>query len=240
MQAIKKKDAVAIGAKKKRYAMKLINTIEISPLRYAKEEFELPEISDYPDPEEWYTKWEEVASRLNFNFKTIQKGSYLVDIEDIDDDNLELIVQARLKDIDFDDPEVLDHILALDGGIVLMMDDEIKIAPNCCSDIGNSDEWQRIFQKESSDWSDLWIGHPWIFYKKENGKIKFSDYSDENLQDFKDIKAIFEVDEYQLKTEFEKVMQQQINFKNRILEILRKMEINEAEKISELLAGIRN
>ncbi|MGH1519976.1 hypothetical protein [Chryseobacterium sp. JK1] len=64
--------------------MKLINTIEISPLRYSKEEFELPEISDYPNPEEWFTKWEEVVSQLNFNFETIEKRSYLVNIETID------------------------------------------------------------------------------------------------------------------------------------------------------------
>lgn len=80
--------------------IKLINVIEISPLLYAKDDYELPETSDDPDPEEWFSRWEEAASQLNFNFKIIEKGSYLADIETIDDENLQMILEERLKDFE--------------------------------------------------------------------------------------------------------------------------------------------
>ncbi|MGE6397532.1 hypothetical protein [Chryseobacterium scophthalmum] len=84
----------------------------------------------------------------------------------------------------------------------------------------------------------MWIGHPWIFYRKENGKVQFSDYSDVNLNEFIDIKVIFEIDESELKNEFEKVKQHQTNFKNRISNIFQKMNIKNAEKISKLITGV--
>lgn len=217
--------------------IKLINTIEVSPLKYSKEEYELPEASDYPDADDWYRKWEEVVSKLDLGFHTIKKDSYLVDIETIDDENLQMILETNLQEIDLEEFE--DQIIAFDGGIVLKKNDQVLISPTCCGDIGNIKEWQKIFENKTSDWSEMWIGHPWIFYRKENGKVQFSDYSDLNLKEFIDIKPIFEIDESELKIELEKVKQHQIKFKNTISEILKKMKIDNAEKISELMTGVK-
>lgn len=216
--------------------MKLINAIEIAPLRYPKETHELPEISDYPDPDEWFRKWEEAVSKLNLDFHAIQKDSYLVDIEAIDDENLQIILEINLQEIDCEKFE--DEMVAFDGGIVLKDDSQVLITPTCCGNIGNINEWQRILDNKTSDWSEMWIGHPWIFYRKENGKVQFSDYSDVNLSEFIHIKAIFEIDESELKNELEKVKQHQTNFKNRISNILHKMNIKNAEKISKRMTGI--
>ncbi|MCX8524210.1 hypothetical protein OF897_09785 [Chryseobacterium formosus] len=217
--------------------MKLINTIEINSLKYSQEEYELPESSDYPDPDEWFRKWEEVVSALNYDFSRISKDSNLVDIETIDDDNLQMILETDLQEIDLNKFE--DEVSIFDGGIVLTDKDKILIEPNCCGDIGNIDEWQRILDSTTSDWSDLWIGHPWIFYRKQNGKVQFSDYSDVSLEEFTDIKAIFEVEEFELKNELGKIRKHQIKFKNRITEILQKLNIENAEKISALMTGIK-
>lgn len=216
--------------------MKLINAIEVSPLKYSKEEYELPEPSDYPDHNEWCRKWEETVSKLDLGFHTIQKDSYLVDIETIDDENLQMILETNLQEIDLEEFE--DQIIAFDGGIVLKDNDQVLITPTCCGDIRNIKEWKKIFDNKTSDWSEIWIGHPWIFYKKENGKIQFSDYSELNIKDTIDIQPIFEVKESELKIEFEKVMQHQIKFKNKITEILKKMNIENAGKISELMTGM--
>lgn len=216
--------------------IELINAIEVSPLKYSKEEYELPEISDYPDAEEWYRKWEEAVSKLDLGFHTIQKDSYLVDIETIDDEDLQMILETNLQEIDLEEFE--DQIIAFDGGIVLKDNGQVLIIPTCCGDIGNIKEWQQIFENKTSDWSEIWIGHPWIFYKKENGKIQFSDYSELNIKDVTDMKPIFEVDESELKIEFEKVKQHRINFKNRIAEVLEKMNFENSERMSELMTGI--
>ena len=78
--------------------MKLINTIEISPLRYSREE---------------------AVSQLNFNFEAIEKGSYLTDIETINDENLKMIVEAKMEDTGPEESEEDVYVMAFDGGIVL-------------------------------------------------------------------------------------------------------------------------
>ncbi|WP_126653607.1 hypothetical protein [Chryseobacterium aureum] len=219
--------------------MKLITTIEISPLRYAKDEFELPEISDYPDPEEWFTKWEEAISQLNFNFEIIEKGSSLVDIETIDDENLKMIVEAQMEDTEQDQSEEDMYVMAFDGGIVLKIEDKILIQPNCCGDISNIEDWKNIFKTSSSEWKALWIGHPWVFYKRENEKVCFSEYTESNVEDVENIKIVAEVGEAELKAELEKVVMQQINLKNRIISVLKILNCKYPEKISKQLAGIK-
>ncbi|UKB78892.1 hypothetical protein [Chryseobacterium sp. MEBOG07] len=218
--------------------MKLINTIEISPLRYVKEEVGLPEISDYPNHEEWFTKWKEAVSQLNFNFETIEKGSYLVDIKTIDDETLKMIVEAKIEDMESEESEEDVFVMAFDGGIVLKIENDILIQPNCCGDISNIEDWKNIFKNPSSEWKDIWIGHPWVLYKTENGKVCFSEYTESNIEDIENIKIVAEVDESELKVELEKVIQHQINFKNRILSILKIMNYQFPEKVSEQLAGI--
>ena len=217
--------------------IRLINTIEISPLKYLRKEYDLPEISDYPDPEEWYRKWEEAASRLSIDFHAVQTDSYLVDIEKIDDENLEIILKKTLADIESDDFE--DHILAFDGGVVLKEDHEVLIHPNCCGTIADIKQWQNIFEHSSPEWTGIWIGHPWILFKKENGEVLFSDYTDLNIEEITMVKTRFKVDEAELKAEFQKIIQQQIHFKNRIAGILKRMNIKDAEAFAELMTGIK-
>lgn len=218
--------------------IELINTIEINPLKYSKEDFELLQIADYPDSEELFLKWTETASRLTFNFNEIQKGSNLVDIKTIDDESLQIIVAAKLSEVEFDDPDENGFVLSFDGGIVLKKDDEILIHPSCCGDIENVENWQKVVDNRSFGWAEMWIGHPWVLYKRENGVISFSDYTEININEVKNVKVRFEVEESEFQTELGKVIQHQVRFKNRILNILKKMKINHAEKISKHMSGI--
>lgn len=234
------KDAVAIGARKEKlYKMiRFINTIEISPLRYQKEDAELPEISDPHNPEEWYNEWVKSQTILKLDFDAIEKGSYFVDTEIIDDENLQIILTEFLEEIDLDDFE--DSIISFNGGIVLMENEKVLIKPMCCGDLRDISEWRKIFENSSKDWTVLQIGHPWVFYKKENGKVQFSDYTELNLEDFVNIKPIFEIDELELKMEFDKIKNHPVNFKNKVLKILNSMKLKNAEPISELIAGLKD
>ncbi|WP_209919877.1 hypothetical protein [Chryseobacterium jejuense] len=219
--------------------IELINTIEINPLKYSKEDFELPRIADYTNPEEWFLKWTEAASRLTLNCNEIQKGSNLVNIETIDDESLHTIVAAKLTEVEFDDPDDIGFVLSFDGGIVLKKDDEVLIEPSCCGDIENIENWEKVVENRSSEWAEIWIGHPWVFFKRENGIISFSDYTEANITDVENVKTKFEVEESVFNEELEKVMYHQIHFKNRISDILKKMNIDNAERISEFMSGIK-
>ncbi|MFZ4931187.1 hypothetical protein [Chryseobacterium sp. Mn2064] len=219
----------------------LINAIEVSPLAYAKyppEDYELPSAEEYPDPEEWHEKWEESASKLNFNFKPIEKGSPLVDIENIDDGNLQMIIEGRLADRDPDDPDGGEFMLAFDGGLVLKQDNQVHIHPNCCGDMSDIQNWKNIFENKTSEWALLWIGHPWVLYKRENGIISFSEYTESNAEDLKDIKITVEIEETELRTQLDTAIQRQFDFKNRLLMMLTGMRIENAENISKMLSGM--
>lgn len=217
----------------------LINTIEINPLKYSKEDFELSGIADYPDPEEWFLKYTETASRLTLNCNEIRKGSNLVNIENIDDESLQMIVAAKLTEVEFNAPEERGFVLSFDGGIVVKKEDEVLIEPSCCGDLENIENWEKVLEKRSSGWTEIWIGHPWIFYKKENGIISFSDYTEANMNEVKDLKTKFDVKESVFQAGLEKVIHHQIRFKNRILNILKNMNIDNAETISEFMSGIK-
>lgn len=217
--------------------IRFINTIEISPLRYPKENAELSEISDPHDPEEWYNEWVKSQTILKLNFDAIEKGSYFVDTEIIDDENLQTILTEFLEEVDLDNFK--DSIMPLDGGVVLMENEKVLIKPMCCGDLRDISEWKKICENNSEDWTILSIGHPWVFYKKENGKVQFSDYTELSLEGFANIKPVFEIDELELKMEFDKIKDHPVNFKNKVLKILNSMKLKNAEPISELIAGIK-
>ncbi|MFC7772407.1 hypothetical protein [Flavobacterium sp. GCM10027622] len=130
-----------------------------------------------------------------------------------------------------------EQVTRIYGGIVVSDDNVLLIEPTCCGDIGNMKEWESIFDEKSNGWIQLWIGHPWIFYKKENGKVEFSDYTDLNLEDFKDIKSKFLFSEEKLKKEIEKIRSQQNKFELRIRKTLDKIEIINSERIAKLITG---
>lgn len=216
--------------------MKLLNTIEISPYDYANSEYEHPKGSVLELSEEWNKFWKRCISDKNLGkLNAIRKGSYLVDIETISDNELEEIVKNKLKEVDLEDYE--EQVSKMDGGIVICENNTFLIEPTCCGDIGNIKEWEHIFDDKSSDWFQLWIGHPWVFYKRENDKIEFSDYTESNLKNSKDIRSKFHFLAEELKKELERIRAQQNHFEIRIRKALDKMGITDSEHISKLMTG---
>jgi hypothetical protein len=200
--------------------IQLFNVIEIDPFRYSKEKYEIPELSDLSNSEDLHERWPKAIATLNLNLDSIKIGSYFVDIENVDDENLKIILKVVFEDSEI---EGTDFLASFNGGLILMENNEILIEPTCCSDLENLRDWQYIFENNSSGWSQLWIGHPWVFYKKENGKIQFSDYTEHMLSELKNIQSVFEVDEFDLQIEINKMKEQQIHFNNRVIKLLKEM-----------------
>lgn len=197
--------------------IQLFNVIEIDPFRYSKEEYEISELSSSPTSKENNERWRKAISTLDLNLKPIQEGSYFIDIETIDDENLKIILKIIFENVEI---EGTDFLSSFNGGLILMKNDDVLIEPTCCSDLENLKNWQYIFENDSVEWSELWIGHPWIFYKKENGKIQFSDYTEDMLSELESIQSVFEVDEVDLQIEINKMKERQIHFNNRVIKLL--------------------
>ncbi|MCF2221393.1 hypothetical protein H9Q08_19070 [Chryseobacterium sp. PS-8] len=199
--------------------IKLFNVIEINPFKYSQEDYEIPELSYSSSSEERNDRWQKAISTLDLNLKLIEEDSYFVDIETIDDENLKIILKIVFDDRDIDIEEE-NYLMLFDGGILLKKDNELLLEPQCCADLEDIKNWEYIFENSSSDWSQLWIGHPWIFYKKENGKIQFSDYTEDLLNEWENRQSVFEVDELDLQIEINKIKERQIHFNDRVIKLL--------------------
>lgn len=122
--------------------IQLFNVIEIDPFRYSKEEYEIPELSSSPTSKENNERWRKAISTLDLNLKPIQEGSYFVDIETIDDENLKIILKVIFENVEI---EGTDFLSSFNGGLILMKNDDVLIEPTCCSDLENLKNWQYIF-----------------------------------------------------------------------------------------------
>ncbi len=140
-----------------------------------------------------------------------------------------------LKNIELSNYE--DQVGPICGGIVLEEHNTICIQPMCCADVGNIKEWERIFESEMHKWNQLWIGHPWIYYRRDSKIIEFSDYTESDPKDFKNSELLIRVSELELRSELKRIREQQNDFEFRIQKTLEKMGIADAERVSKLMTG---
>ena len=221
--------------------MEFILAIELSPVDYSKNDYQSPDGTFSEFPNEWNDYWLKCLSDSNLgHLFAIKKGSFLVDINTIDETALEEIIKLELSKYDEDELSTIDfeeQLIGLCGGIVIKENNQLLIKPNCCGDLENLNEWKNIFVNDSNDWTHLWIGHPWIFYRKGNGIIEFSNYSDANLEDFHDIHPVITLSELEMKIEFNKITQQHDSFEMKIRKILENMSIKNSHSIAKILSG---
>ena len=168
-------------------------------------------------------------------FNTIAQGSFFVNIETLTEQDLYEILKNELKNLDPQDPE--EQINSLRGGITILDNQTLILQPSCCGSLRDLIEWEAIFEIKSHNWQQLWIGHPWVFYKKEQNQIQFSDYTDLNLQDFKDIKPKFHYPYQELKKQIQTIRKQQNKFESRVAKILHKMGFVQAQHLAEIMTG---
>lgn len=67
--------------------------------------------------------------------------------------------------------------------------------------------------------------------------VEFSDYTDLNLEDFKDIAAVYTLPEKELAEEVKKIRKAQDDFTDKIRSILIEMKVANATGISKLMAS---
>jgi len=216
--------------------VKLINTIEINPYAFANTEYESPNGSWKDLPDAWDEFWRRCLADKNLeNLQAIRKGSYLVDIEAISQKELEAIIKNELEGVDLEDYE--EQVGIICGGIVVKVEDRFLIEPSCCGDIGNIVEWENIFTNENPNWKQLWIGHPWIFYRNVNGVVEFSDYYEANIEDVENVKSLMKVSVNDLKAQLKTIKAQQIEFENKIQDVLVAIGLQNSKQIAKLMTG---
>jgi len=130
-------------------------------------------------------------------------------------------VRTELKDVD-----ILDyHIGCLTGGIVIKEKGKVVIEPTCCSDLSDFLNWEEIGNTALDKWTQLWIGHPWVFYKRIHETILFSDYTEDSLEDCKEIPVKYKISVYELMAEIKLIKEGYNMFENRVLNVLKEFKI---------------
>jgi RNAse (barnase) inhibitor barstar len=218
--------------------MKLINTIEFSPFDYTNNDYEFPNCSKKENPKAWDDFWQKcLADSQLTNLAPIEQGAYLVDIETLSDFELQAVVKNELKDLD-DDLDYEEQISSICGGIVLQINGEFVISPSCCGDLSDLTNWENMLHAEHGQWHQLWIGHPWLYYKRHNNIVEFSDYYEENLDAIPDIQTKYKVNEHELETALKAIIDNQNKLKIKISRILQMLNMDNADKLANIMVGV--
>jgi len=188
--------------------MKLVNAIEFAPYHFAKKDHKSPDSTGSDD--EWYIYWKRcLADSSIFNLEPIAKRSWLVDIDTVQDDELFIFIEKTFEKEDFE--EIEKNIY---GGIVIFENEKIILSTQCCGDLSNLDEWDNIFGTKTDDWTMLWIGHPFVYYRYNNSYIEFSEATEGSAD--VNTKVDFKVSLSWLKSQINEIRDKQDNFRKRI------------------------
>ena len=144
-------------------------------------------------------QWQEVF--LNTPLEKIKPfpNSHFININQLDQQALKFII-SRIQ-VKYDDMS-LSRLL---GGLIIQHHDQ-EIFPMCCGDLESIDEFQEILEQNNGQWQMFWIGHPWIFVRKRDGQIQFSEYCEENELP-KDTQPVISIDQALFHRTFSQIYQ---------------------------------
>ena len=116
---------------------------------------------------------------------TVKNGSLLkvdnynneVLISKVSDELIEKTIESHIDEIESNNYE--EELVPLDGGLRIEHNDLI-IEHQCCSELNDYQNWEKVLIERSNNWKEIWIGHPTIFYRLTDDKIEFSEYYDDN------------------------------------------------------------
>lgn len=187
---------------------------------------------EYKSPENYREYWLKCLSDIGLEKLITIQNSSLVDIATIEESELELLLKLELA-------QSKDKTsIYFMGGIVVNVGTEYPIVPTCCGDLGNIAEWESIASKATEKWQDLWIGHPWVYYRRKGQGIQFSEYFDGNPDDLDTIESKLFLSEQELKVKILAAKERQIELGKKIHSILNEMGLKISAKKANAAVGI--
>ena len=68
-----------------------------------------------------------------------------------------------------------------DCGIALLHDGAAVVLPQCCTDFGGLQSWREPLEDDHDEgWQMLWIGHPWINWKRDGDQVLLTDFCEDD------------------------------------------------------------
>jgi hypothetical protein len=161
---------------------------------------------------------------FNYTFSSYENG---INIDNIEDETIVKIIDQVLLDFKENSLEEYECLhIHFEGGIYIQYGTN-TIDSQCCSDIADIETWRDLLTAENTEWKDIWIGHPWVYYKFDDTYIYFSNYDDSGTD--------MPVTAFQIsKKEFCALLELKLNmfdaFKQRVYQVI---DVNDFAHISD-------
>lgn len=158
--------------------VELIPVVELEPGQFSTRTHQLPGGYGQDSPSDWDAYWlASLADSGITGLRPIHPGSWQVLARELArSSSLCRFLEVITRDPD-DSATMPDHEnqSALGGGLVLRNGDDWLIYPTCCSDLGNITGWKEAAGYQGAEWQMLWIGHPWLSIRSEDGVLILSE-----------------------------------------------------------------
>jgi hypothetical protein len=139
--------------------------------------FKLQLPNPYPqDAAIYHRLWKKAFETVGLDsLEPIQQGSSHVAVSQLTDDVLQHLQKATRHVSEHDRSEYMEWA----SGEMLLHNSDVILEPQCCSELASLAEWEDVAKYRESEWAMVWIGHPWIYMKYENGWLYFTDYTED-------------------------------------------------------------
>ena len=121
----------------------------------------------------------------------------------------------------------------MNGGIVLKQENQVIIEPMCCTDLGDIDNWLEIESAPNNAWGMLWIGHPWVYYRKMGDTIEFSNY----IENVENAIPKYQLNLAELYAALEKIMLEREQFIKRVQHALEQLKVEDSIEMAQSITG---
>jgi hypothetical protein len=149
----------------------------------------------------------------------------------ITDDLIIATIKSHIEEIEPKD--YYDQIVPLDGGLRIEKDNLI-IEHQCCSELNDYLNWEKIISKKSKVWKEIWIGHPSVFYRNIGNEIELSEYYDVTPKE-KEIKTKMTFNETDFINELKRANSELEVFKQKVYRIVENGNYENKEVLKKAL-----
>lgn len=156
------------------------------------------------------------------NVKQIDKYAYnSIKVSDLNDNDLKALLKTELADYNLETE--LEEIASFEGGLVIEIEGQKAITHSCCGGIHNHIEWVEVLNEKPTIWTEVWIGHPWVYIKVDKDILQISDYKDETMKppEAVDSAVKYEFHFNDFKMKIDKAVQELQLLKQRISRVLK-------------------
>jgi hypothetical protein len=153
--------------------VELVPVLEFEPFACAPDE----QAPSSGDPEAWHQHWQKCLALAGLGtLEPVEPGSWFVALPSLTDWTILLrVLQVHLREVNPNSLEQVEAFLQLRGGYALREGGTVLFQPGCCCDFGNLNDWRGAATYRGAEWTMLWIGHPWVSVRFEDGALVLSE-----------------------------------------------------------------